>query len=632
MNVNLPVIQRKEEVSKNDSYDRQKKIYDYFSTRIPRSQIETKLKIVKDERFLFFIKYGALRRYDGDCEVIYVEIPQIPKKLVVYRRPCARMKSIDKFNLSRKDLPHIPLFEGEENLQYLSLEMNQITKIDQLISLNNLVYLNLYCNKITEIENLQTTTKLKVLLLGKNNIEKIKNLHFLHELEILDLHSNKIKQIENLSQLRKLRILNLANNQITSISELLYNRNLEELNIRKNLIGVIPSLSGNWEKMRKLNIGKNLISKMEYLNELKKLKNLIELIIEENPILLVKDSNVYVKNLPVLINKPQNQLNKSQTMSAIKRDDTGAILQGNQVGSNILNKTISTNNKNCLISSCNGSIKTETSLQIQSAELNDFQSKTITRPIKNNWEEEMKKIINLGYNGYNNKRYKEHNMTTGHVELNGDTKMILYGDAMKVLTHEDFQRKITSICFNYFYYDNIMSKKYIETLKKFTKLTSISFCDNNIFSFYQLIKLENIISIENINITDNEICTSYLLKYFLIYRIQNLKQFNNSIITEEDISVAKQLFEYFDKCISFNEKTREETKTETTTSSNYVTIEKKEENGIKKTSPNEKEKLETINKKQLKKEDTLNLKYYQFLKDNLCIAIKEILDDFSNQE
>ena len=55
MNVNLPVIQRKEEVSKNDSYEKQKKIYDYFSTRIPRSQIETKLKIVKDERFLFLL-------------------------------------------------------------------------------------------------------------------------------------------------------------------------------------------------------------------------------------------------------------------------------------------------------------------------------------------------------------------------------------------------------------------------------------------------------------------------------------------------------------------------------------------------------------------------------------------------
>ena len=67
------------------------------------------------------------------------------------------MKSLEKFDLSKKDLPHIPLFEGEENLQYLSLEINLISKIDQLISLNNLIYLNLYCNRINEIENLQNS-------------------------------------------------------------------------------------------------------------------------------------------------------------------------------------------------------------------------------------------------------------------------------------------------------------------------------------------------------------------------------------------------------------------------------------------------------------------------------------------
>ena len=117
MKVSIPTAHKKEEITKNEMFEKPRKIYDYFSIRIPRSQIESKLKLVKDERFLFFIKYGTLRRYDGDCEVIYVEIHQIPKKLVIYRRPCARMKSVDKFNLSKKDLPHIPLFEGEENLQ-----------------------------------------------------------------------------------------------------------------------------------------------------------------------------------------------------------------------------------------------------------------------------------------------------------------------------------------------------------------------------------------------------------------------------------------------------------------------------------------------------------------------------------
>ena len=613
MNVSLPVIQKKEEVSKNDFNDRQKKIYDYFGTRIPRSQIESKLKIVKDERFLFFIKYGALRRYDGDCEVIYVEIPQIPKKLVIYRRPCARMKSIDKFNLSRKDLPHIPLFEGEENLQYLSPEMNQIAKIDQLISLNNLVYLNLYCNKINEIENLQTTTKLKVLLLGKNNIDKIKNLHFLHELEILDLHSNKIKQIENLSQLRKLRILNLANNQIASISELIYNRNLEELNIRKNLIGVIPSLTSNWEKMRKLNIGKNLISKVEYLNELRKLKNLTELIIEDNPILLIKDSNLLVKNLPILASyklPPNNPLSKSQTNPVSKRQSTSS---------------------NISITASTPLRVSSSSLQIQNAELNELQSLNITRPIKLCWDDEIKKIIALGFNGYNYKRYKEHNINSGHVELDGETKLILYGDAIKVLTHEEFQRKITSLSFNYFYYDIIMSKKHLELIKKFKKLKTISFSDNNIFSFYQLIKLESIVSLENLTIINNEICSSNLLKYFLIYRIQNLKQFNEENITEEDISYAKQLFEYFDKCISFNEKSREESKNEVTTNaSSYNSIDKKEENGIKHTSENTEKPIKNTQIK--KSEQNRKKEYFEYVKDNLTIALKELIDEINNKD
>ena len=117
--------------------------YHYFNTRIPKNQIEKFLKTLKDEKFLFFIKYGILRRFEGEWEIIYIEIPQIPKKLVACRRPFYRMKELDKLNLNNKDLPHIPLFESEDKLKYLSMELNHINKIDQLISLNNLLYLNL---------------------------------------------------------------------------------------------------------------------------------------------------------------------------------------------------------------------------------------------------------------------------------------------------------------------------------------------------------------------------------------------------------------------------------------------------------------------------------------------------------
>ena len=274
--------------------------YDYFNTRIPKNQIDKFIKTIKDEKLIFFLKYGILRRYEGECEIIFIEIPQIPKKLVVYRTNFYRMKSLDKLNLNNKDLPHIPLFESEDKLKYLSLESNHINKIDQLISLNSLIYLNLYRNNIKEIENLNEVKKLRVLLLGRNNISKIKNLNCLNDLEILDLHSNKIKNIEGLQNLRKLRILNMSNNLLCSFYELIHNKYLEELNLRKNLISVIPSLSNNsFELLKKINVGKNLINKIEYLDEFTKLKSLKEIVLEYNPILNNQDSVFYINRLPI---------------------------------------------------------------------------------------------------------------------------------------------------------------------------------------------------------------------------------------------------------------------------------------------------------------------------------------------
>ena len=55
-----------------------------FNKKIPKTHPEIRKKM-RDERFAFFIKYGLLRRFEGNYDIIYVEIPQIPKKLVVYR-------------------------------------------------------------------------------------------------------------------------------------------------------------------------------------------------------------------------------------------------------------------------------------------------------------------------------------------------------------------------------------------------------------------------------------------------------------------------------------------------------------------------------------------------------------------
>ncbi|MCQ2819752.1 MAG: leucine-rich repeat domain-containing protein, partial [archaeon] len=302
--ITLPVIQNDEQQRFPPQFQicnsqKSNKTYDYFANKVPRVVVENLCRLDRDERYLYFLKFGHLRRYEGDGDVIYVEIPQIPKNLVVYRRSCARKKCVDKLYLNKKDLPQIPLLEGEENLKLLSLESNLISKIEHLVSLNNLLFLNLYENRISEIEGLENVPKLKALMLGKNYIEKIKNLTFLQDLEVLDLHSNKIKIIQGLQNLKKLRILNLANNQITSFVDLLINRNLEELNLRKNLIVSIPNLTGNFEKLKKINLGKNMIAKIDFLMEFKKTKHLQEISLEDNPIIFLKGSYEKLQFLPL---------------------------------------------------------------------------------------------------------------------------------------------------------------------------------------------------------------------------------------------------------------------------------------------------------------------------------------------
>ena len=676
--INLPGISKlykKAESSKISlTIKKTPKIYDYFSVRIPKNYIENIIKPIKDERFLFFIKYGILRRYEGECDIIYVEIPQIPKKLVIYRRPYCRMKSLNKLNLSRKDLPHIPLFEGEDNLKYLSLELNRITKIERLISLNNLIYLNLYGNFITEIENLAYTNKLRVLLLGKNNIEKIKNLNTLFDLEILDLHSNKIRIIENINNLKKLRILNLANNQISSISQLVYNRNLEELNVRKNLIEVIPNMN-DFQMLKKINIGKNLIKKLEYILEFSKLKYLEEIILENNPIINNSDSIPQFKNMP-LKGKISNYYSKTPISNSLGKEkfsydslvSIGPINNRNNNNFNINRSStiFYSQNKNKLLyprnlkkksylerkENTNNTIHTKDSIyskntnnilynksiidmkmvtptikRINIAKINTVNNITSTTtefyskifPIKQLWNYEINNIIEKGCNGYINKKYKEINIDQGHVEIEGETGLYLYGNCLKILSQNEFYEKINTLSFNYFCFDFIMNKKILNYIKEFKNLVNIKFSHNNLYSLYQLTKLESLENIEQLSIKENEICDGYLLKYFILYRFNTLKYYNNHIIKDSEIKLSRNIFDYFDQIISIKEK--EMIKIDNKIVMNEQNEEKN--NSIIEINSDINTTKDNININ----EEENKLNFYNYTKYNLSIAIEEIIFD-----
>lgn len=48
--------------------------YDYFSMKISRTIIDGLLKNEKDERYVYFLRYGVLRRYEGDGDILFVEV------------------------------------------------------------------------------------------------------------------------------------------------------------------------------------------------------------------------------------------------------------------------------------------------------------------------------------------------------------------------------------------------------------------------------------------------------------------------------------------------------------------------------------------------------------------------------
>jgi hypothetical protein len=75
------------------------------------------------------------------------------------------------------------------------LANNEITKLENLVSLPYLNYLDLSSNLISKINNFSLSNavhKLRVLNLSKNRIEAIQNLDLFTSLDVLDLQDNRI--------------------------------------------------------------------------------------------------------------------------------------------------------------------------------------------------------------------------------------------------------------------------------------------------------------------------------------------------------------------------------------------------------------------------------------------------------
>lgn len=75
----------------------------------------------KDERYRYLLRHGNILNIESETLTLYVELPQIPNIVIVYRRPAERDTNVEKMSLESRNLRHVPLLEGEERIKYLNL-------------------------------------------------------------------------------------------------------------------------------------------------------------------------------------------------------------------------------------------------------------------------------------------------------------------------------------------------------------------------------------------------------------------------------------------------------------------------------------------------------------------------------
>ena len=201
--------------------------------------------------------------------------------------------------------------EGEEGLKTLLFDKNNITQLDNLVSLPKLEVLDCSHNRIININEIKTLIGLRTVWLGFNLIENIDSLKYLTRIRELDLQRNRIFSISNgtLSWLYNLQRLNISFNYLSEFpNDLTSLEALRELNMSNNKI--VEVKSGKWIKMwglEVLNLASNSLETLESISGIADLKNLRNINLLSNPVFVMKQNeekekikNVIIEYCPIL--------------------------------------------------------------------------------------------------------------------------------------------------------------------------------------------------------------------------------------------------------------------------------------------------------------------------------------------
>jgi len=180
--------------------------------------------------------------------------------------------ALEDLFLFKMGLNSIDLQLDGNNLRYLSLYRNPLTKSTGLGTLTNLEYLDLTKNQLSKIEGIENLHKLKYLGIDFSEVSELPSFKNFPELEILDAKGCNIAELIDFGTLTKLTSAELHG--VPGISKVTrLPRNLKTLYFVGDLDRIPPDMA-NLQSLELLVLAGSNISKIEHISGLKKLKDL----------------------------------------------------------------------------------------------------------------------------------------------------------------------------------------------------------------------------------------------------------------------------------------------------------------------------------------------------------------------
>ena len=208
-----------------------------------------------------------------------------------------KLNDIEYLNISSNKLSKLPNLMKIRNLKLLDLSSNKFTNIQSIIeNNNNLEKLYLYNNKINNFNIKNNLPSLKILNLGFNNIKNI----FCNFSNLEELYLNNNKELnyipESINNLLKLSVLDLSYINLKESPKFKFNLiNLNKLDLRGSQINILPEFSEKMTNLLELNLGNNNLNSLP--KSIKYLKKLEKLNLEYNNLIILDDNISYLLNL-----------------------------------------------------------------------------------------------------------------------------------------------------------------------------------------------------------------------------------------------------------------------------------------------------------------------------------------------